>query len=247
MLHRTTITVTLTWIAAYYSAGTTHATPAPAPPPQPLYETRTDHDPDGTGRFYLGREIAAVMSHHGIPWLERQERQNEERPDLLLPLLQLQPGHVVADVGSGSGYYARRLAQAVQPNGRVYAVDVQPEMLTALRQRMRQAGLTNYVPILASETDPRLPENTLDLALLVDVYHELSYPHEIIAALCHALKSGGRLALVEYRGEDPAVPIKPLHKMTEAQVRKEMAHHPLTWITNHPTLPWQHVLILQKQ
>jgi arylsulfatase A len=204
-------------------------------------------DPDGIGTLYLGRKIARVMGHEGAPWLERAERAQEERPDRVLELLALPPGAVVADVGAGSGYYTRRLAQAVQTSGQVFAVDVQPEMLELLTSQLDSEGITNVVPVLGSITDPHLPAEALDLVLLVDVYHEFSHPYEMMSALCRALKPGGRMVIVEYRAEDPAVPIKPLHKMTEVQVRREMALHPLRWQrTVSDRLPWQHYLEFRK-
>lgn len=218
----------------------------PAPVQQAVYQTRSDHHPDGIGKFYLGREIAQVMGHAGMAWLERPEREHEERPDLLIPLLKIQSGAVVADVGAGSGYHTRRLARAVGAAGKVYAVDIQAEMLAALRERMAQEGWPQVVPVLGTEADPRLPHGAIDLVLLVDVYHEFAFPYEMMQAICASLKTGGRVALVEFRANDPQVPIKPLHTMSEEQVRKEMAQHPLEWIETVDTLPWQKVLIFAK-
>jgi len=218
----------------------------PVAPPAARYEYRAPSGPEGTGKFYCGREIAPVMSHTGADWLERPEREVEEAPDRVLAALELQPGLVVADLGAGTGYYTRRLARAVGPAGRVYAVDIQPEMLEHLRRHLAAAGLTNVVTVLGTETDPRLPAASLDLVLMVDVYHELAWPHEMLTALCRTLKPGGRLVFVEYRAEDPAVPIKPLHKMTEAQIRREAAGHPLAWERTVSTLPWQHLVVFRK-
>jgi arylsulfatase A len=199
--------------------------------------------PDGIGKFFLGRQIAHVMGHEGAPWLERAEREEEEHPNLLHELLALQSGDVVADVGAGSGYHTRRMASAVGPAGRIFAVDVQPEMLEILSRQLVSEGITNVVPVLGSITDPGLPDASLDVVLMVDVYHELSQPYEMMTALCRALKPDGRMVLVEYRAEDPDVPIKRLHKMTEVQVRREMALHPLRWErTVSDRLPWQHYL-----
>lgn len=223
-----------------------HPPPSPAPAEAPRYEFRTDHDPDGLGKFYLGREIARTMSHLGADWLERPERQVEERPDLLIDALKLTPGSVVADIGAGSGYLTRRLAKAVGSRGKVYATDIQPEMLDRLRTNLRAEGLTNVTTVLGGETDPGLPAATLDLAIMVDVYHEFSHPYEMLAGLCRALKPDGRLVFVEYRAEDPTVPIKPLHKMTETQVRREAAVHPLQWIETLDVLPRQHLIIFRK-
>jgi ubiquinone/menaquinone biosynthesis C-methylase UbiE len=218
-----------------------------APPAAAPYEYRSPASPDGIGKFYYGREIAQVMSHAGAEWLERPEREVEEAPDRVVAALGLRPGQVVADFGAGTGYFTWRLARAVGPTGRVFAVDLQPEMLERLRENMAARAVTNYRPVLATEQDPRLPENSLDLVLLVDVYHELAWPHEVLAALGRALKPGGRLALVEYRAEDPAVPIKPLHKMSEAQILREVARPPLEWVTTVRSLPWQHLVIFRKR
>jgi len=217
------------------------------PPCDPHYATRTDHSPDGIGVFFLGREIAHVMSHAGADWLERPEREVEERPDQLVPALNLQPGDQVADVGAGTGYFSWRLAEAVTPQGRVYAVEVQPEMLDRLRRNLTARGLSNVVAILGTPTDPRLPAGTMDCILMVDVYHEFARPCEMLHALWLALKPSGRLVFVEYRGEDPAIPIKRLHKMTELQIRREAALHALEWVETVATLPRQHVVIFRKR
>lgn len=219
----------------------------PAPAPAPLYEYRAPTSPDGTGKFYCGREIAQVMSHAGADWLERPERETEEAPDQAVAALELQPGQMVADFGAGTGYFTWRLARAVGPTGRVFAVDIQPEMLDRLRANLAARGVTNVHTVLATEQDPRLPAASLDLVLLADVYHELAWPHEVLTALCRALKPGGRVAFVEYRAEDPAVPIKPLHKMSEAQILREAAPHPLEWVMSMRSLPWQHLVIFRKR
>ena len=201
---------------------------------------------DGIGKFFQGREISQVMGHPGADWLERPEREIEERTDLLLPALKLKPGEVVADIGAGTGYFAWRMARELGPGGRVLAVDIQPEMLEILEREMAKRGVTNVAPVLGTITDPKLPVGELDLVLMVDVYHEFSHPHEMLAAICRALKPGGRVAFVEYRGEDASVPIKPLHKMTEAQVRREAAVHPLEWVETIATLPRQHLIVFRK-
>jgi protein-L-isoaspartate O-methyltransferase len=203
--------------------------------------------PDGIGKVYLGREIAQVMSFHGAQWLERPERLEEERPDRVLAALELEPGMTVADIGAGSGYYSWRMAERVGAGGTVYAVDIQPEMVKLLREQMKRRGAANVKAILGTTTDPRLPGGTLDLALMVDVYHELEYPYEMLAAITRALKPGGRLVFVEFKGNDPNVPIKPLHTMTEAQVRKEAAVHPLEWQRTVGNLPWQNVIVFRKR
>ena len=212
----------------------------------PRYETR-EASPDGTGRFYLGREIAQVMGHQGAPWLERPERIDEERPDVLHDLLALRPGMVVADIGAGTGYHAWRMAQRVGTSGRVYAVDIQPEMLALLDANMARRGLTNVIAVLGTVTDPKLPPAALDLVLLVDVYHEFDHPFEMLDALVASLKPGGRVAFVEFRGEQVSVPIKRLHKMTEAQVRREAEVHNLEWVETRRELPWQHLVLFRKR
>ncbi len=201
---------------------------------------------DGIGKIYLGREIARVMSFHGAEWLERPERIEEERPELLLSALELKPGMSVADVGAGTGYYSWRMAQRVGAGGRVYAVDIQPEMIKLLEEQMLRRGAANVKAVLGTPTDPGLPPGSIDLAIMVDVYHELEYPHEMLAAIVRALKPGGRLAFVEFRAGDAAVPIKPLHTMSEAQVRKEAAVHALEWVKTTRELPWQNAVVFRK-
>jgi ubiquinone/menaquinone biosynthesis C-methylase UbiE len=197
---------------------------------------------DGIGKWFMGREIAHFMSHQGAMWLEREEREQEERPNELLQLLDLKPGQVVADVGAGSGYFTWRMAKQVGPTGKVFATDIQPEMLLILRTNLQARGVTNVTPVLGSTTNVNLPARSIDLALFVDVYHECDHPKEIISTLCAALRPGGRIVLVEYRGEEKWVPIKPLHKMTAAQVDLEMSLHPLSRVQHH-RLARQHVMI----
>jgi SAM-dependent methyltransferase len=210
------------------------------------YQIREDHDRDGIGKFYMAREIAQVMGHQAADWLERPEREGEERPNLALPALKLKPGDAVADIGAGSGYYTRRLAKVVGGKGVVYAVDIQQEMLDLLTNKMAEANIHNVKAVLGDVKDPKLPAGSVDLALLVDVYHEFDYPYEMIHAICASLKPGGRIAFIEFRGEDPKVPIKLLHKMTELQVRKEMSVQPLEWVETSEVLPWQHIIIFRK-
>jgi len=210
------------------------------------YETRAAHDPDGIGKFYMGREIAQVMGHEAADWLERPNRELEERPDLLMPALKLKPGDSVADIGCGSGFYTRRLATAVGPKGVVFAVDVQQEMLDILTNKLAGTNMLIVKPVLGTSTDPKLPRASVNMVLMVDVYHEFDHPFEMIEAICKSLKPGGRIVFVEFRGEDPKVPIKPVHKMTEAQVRKEMSVHPLEWVETIDSLPQQHIIVFRK-
>jgi ubiquinone/menaquinone biosynthesis C-methylase UbiE len=201
---------------------------------------------DGIGKYYFGREIAHFMTHEGAPWLDRPERDQEERPDLVMAALQLKPGDIVADVGCGTGYFSWRMAKAVGPKGIVYGQEIQQEMLDQLAVKMKERGVTNVVGVLGTIEDPKLPQ-PVDLVIMVDVYHEFSHPAEMMAAICRQLKPGGRVVFVEYRGEDPSVPIKLLHKMTEAQVKKEMTAQPLEYVTTVKTLPRQHLIIFKKK
>lgn len=202
---------------------------------------------DGIGRRYLGREIAQVMGWQGAQWLERQEREKEERTDLLLDALELKPGMVVADIGAGTGYLSRRMARQVAPSGRVLAVDVQPQMVAMLRKAADAEGIRNITPSLGAENDARLAPESVDLAIMVDVYHELSAPYEMLRRVVQSLAPGGRVVFVEYKTEDPAVQIKPLHKMTERQIRREAEVLPLQWVRTDARLPWQHVVIFKKK
>lgn len=213
----------------------------------PIYETRRVHDPEGTGTFYRGREIAQFMSHEGAGWLDRPEREREEAPRKLLKALDLKPGMTVADVGAGSGYLTLPMARSVGKSGKVFAVDIQREMLDIVRAKAKRAGLTNVVPVLGTEDNPKVPPSSCDLMLLVDVYHELGRPYEMTGNMIRGLKKGGRLVLVEYRKEDPSVQIKELHKMSVAQVRKEMAFFPLRFAGVDESLPIQHVLTFVKK
>ncbi len=211
------------------------------------YGFSSRHHPDGIGKFYMDREIARVMGHEASDWLERPERERQEHPTDLIEMLNLKPGQVVADIGAGTGYYSRRLAPKVGDKGKVLAVDIQREMTSLLSKRMAAAGISNVVPILGTATNTRLPAASVDLALMVDVYHEFEFPYEMGQAICRAVKPGGRVVLVEYRAEDPAVPIKLLHKMTEMQVRREMSVLPLDWVQTMEVLPWQHIIIFRKR
>jgi FkbM family methyltransferase len=207
--------------------------------------TETTPSRDGIGKVYMGREISKVMGHRGAQWLERDERADEERPDLVVDSMRLAPDDVVADIGAGTGYFTFRIAPNV-PEGRVFAVDIQPEMLRRIRTRMQQQGISNVTPVEGTIEDPRLPADTLDAALMVDAYHEFSHPREMMTSLVESLKPGGRVYLVEYRKEDPSVPIKPLHKMSESQARREMRAVGLEWVETLDMLPQQHFLVFEK-
>ena len=223
-------------------------TQKPSQKPQSIsrYEYREDHDPQGIGKFYMGREISHVMGHQGANWLDRPEREQEEKPSLTIDALQLKPGHVAADIGAGTGVFTFLLSEKVGVEGRVLAVDIQPEMLEILGRRIKERGVSNVEMILGEEKDPKLPAGSLDLVIMVDVYHEFAYPWEMMQAICRGLKSGGRVAFVEYRAEDPSVPIKRLHKMSERQVKLEMGPQPLRWVETIAVLPRQHVILFEK-
>lgn len=209
------------------------------------YETRADHDPNGIGKFYLGREIAYVMTHEGAGWLDRRERDKEENPQKLVKALGFKKDEVVVDLGAGSGYYSLLLAPMV---AKVIAVDIQPEMLAIIDRKAKGTKINNIELLLAKEQDPGLKPSSVDTILLVDVYHELAYPREITRKMIDALKPGGRIVLVEFRLEDPEVPIKLVHKMSEKQVLREMKEFPE--LVPEPTigiLPWQHVITVRKK
>ncbi len=201
---------------------------------------------DGIGKFYLGREISHVMGYQGARWLERSSRDEEEATSLLVENLPLEPVDVVADIGAGTGYFAFRMADRV-PEGKVLAVDIQQEMLDIMAGRIEDAGIQNVELIRGDVDDPNLPADSVDLVLMVDVYHEFSHPYEMMQGIVQALKPGGNVVLVEYRAEDPSVPIKPLHKMSEAQARKEMEAAGLTWVETKNMLPQQHFMVFEKR
>jgi ubiquinone/menaquinone biosynthesis C-methylase UbiE len=223
-------------------AGTPVETPAPVAVPD--YETITP-SPGGTGKVFMGREIAQVMGHQGITWLERNEREAEEAPSRLIEALRLAPDAVIADIGAGSGYHALRIAPKV-PQGRVVAVDIQREMLDFVTARAAEQGISNISVHLGRIDDVKLPADSLDAALMVDAYHEFSHPREMLASLLRALKPGGRVFLTEFRAEDPRVPIKPLHKMTAEQARREFEACGFRFLENRRHLPWQHLLVFGK-
>lgn len=208
------------------------------------YETK-EPDRDGTGRVYMGREISLVMGHLAAGWLERPERADTELPDRLVREMELAPDAVVADVGAGTGYFSFRLAEVV-PEGEVVAVDIQPQMLQIMDRRIARFGIQNVRTVLGSSVDPRLADGSVDAVLLVDAYHEFSHPREMGEAIASALEPGGRLFLVEYRGEEPEIPIKPLHKMTVEQARREWEAVGLRWVEVRGFLPQQHFMVFQK-
>lgn len=200
---------------------------------------------DGIGKTYMGREIAQVMGHLGASWLERPEREREERTDLLLKALNLKPTDVVADIGAGTGFFTFLMAPKL-PQGKVLAVDIQPEMIEYLNEGKAKRKVTNVQPVLGTESDPKLPANSIDIAILIDAYHEFSYPREMVDHIVSALKPGGRIVLVEYRAEDPNVPIKELHKLSVTQATKEMKASGLRLLKNDDRLPQQHIMFFGK-
>lgn len=203
-------------------------------------------DPNGIGKWYLGREIAHVMGFRGMSWLERPEREAEENTTTLLKNMAIAPKDVIADIGAGSGYHVFQMApMAVE--GLIYAVDIQDEMLAAIETKKKNGAIENVKLIKGSEQSVNLPENSVDKVLLVDVYHEFSYPAEIIASIKNALRPDGELFLIEYRGEDRSVPIKKVHKMTEAQAVKEMQAAGMKLKENIGNLPWQHFMVFIKE
>lgn len=232
---RSLLAVALLFSGALASA----ASPAP-------YETRAQHDPDGIGKFYLGREIAHVMGPGGVSWLERPQREREERPQLTIAALQIEAGQTIADLGAGSGYYTFRIAPLVGERGRVLAIDVEPRMLRIISKRAEREGVENISTVLGTPSDPNLEPNSIDLLFMVDVYHELEYPFEVMTKVREALRPGGRVALIEYRAEDPTVPIKPVHKMTERQIVKELTAAGFRHQKTVRDLPLQHLVLFQK-
>lgn len=219
------------------------------PPVNQRYVFRRDHDPNGIGKFYMGREIAHVMGFSGVIWLERSAREKEERLTLLVKSLELKPGQVVADIGAGSGVISMLMANQVGPEGYVIGVDVQDEMLLRLQDNAKKAGITNIVPIKGSQKSCSLAPRSVDLAIMVDVYHEFEFPYEMMANISKAMKPGGRVVLVEYRKEDPTVPIKLVHKMTQKQAKAEVEQEEfgLKWTETIDVLPQQHIIVFTKQ
>jgi SAM-dependent methyltransferase len=234
------------WLAiALLAIGTACNAPSAAGADGPASYQYRPASQDGIGKFYYGREIAHVMGYAGVPWLERPERAAEERPDWLVEDLHLSSKMTVADIGAGSGYLTRLLSARV-PEGRVYAVEIQPEMVALLKALADQPKFANVIPVLGAADDVRLPPAAIDVAVMVDVYHELEYPAEVMASVLKALKPGGRIVFVEYRAEDPSVPIKALHEMSEAQILKEMSALPLVREPGSERLPLQHLFVFRK-
>jgi SAM-dependent methyltransferase len=211
---------------------------------EPTY-TSKEPSRDGTGKVYMGREIAQTVSSHAISWLERRDREGEERPSLVMENLGLDPGDVVADIGAGSGYFSFLMAPLV-PQGKVLAVDIQQEMLDFVEGRKKLKQVANVETLLSTIEDTRLPEGAVDLVLMVDAYHEFSHPFEMMSSIVRGLAPGGRVVFIEYRGEDPSVPIKPLHKMTVKQIRREMETVGLELAEVRDFLPIQHFLVFRK-
>lgn len=209
------------------------------------YREKRIHNPDGIGKYYMNREIAQVMGHQAMMWLERETRVQEEKPDLTVQNLNLKADDVIADIGAGSGYFSFRMAQQV-PQGKVYAVDIQPEMLAAITALKKEQNITNIETVLGAENSPKLSPDSIDLALMVDAYHEFAYPREMMEAIVQALKPGGRVVLLEYRLENPMIMIKPLHKMSQKQVKKELQAVGLKWQETKEFLPQQHFLVFSK-
>jgi precorrin-6B methylase 2 len=210
-----------------------------------IYQAQRRPSSDGIGKIYMGREISQMMGHQGAGWLERPSRSTSERPQQFIPALHLNPTDIVADIGAGTGYISFRLAPLL-PKGKVLAVDVQPEMLDILERAQQRQQITNVQTILGTGKDPHLAAGSIDLVLMVDAYHEFAYPREMMEALTKALKPSGRVVLVEYKAENPLIFIKPHHKMSVKQIRKEMQAVGLTWQVNQSVLPQQHVLTFQK-
>lgn len=214
----------------------------PAPKERP--KKQSDLPPPLTE--YKDRVIAQTMHFAGAPWLTRESRQREEDCAQMLECLKVKRGQTICDLGCGNGFYTLQLAKRVGPAGKVYGVDIQPEMLQLLRARAKDSELKNVELALGTVVDPSVPDNTMDLVLLVDVYHEFSHPEHMLAAIRKTLKKTGRLVLVEFRAEDPKVPIKPEHKMTKAQILKELTPNGYKLVEEYDKLPWQHVMFFEK-
>jgi ubiquinone/menaquinone biosynthesis C-methylase UbiE len=221
------------WLLALLVTAFTFSASAKEPVPPPLTE-------------YYGREIATTMHYTGAPWLTRESRVREEDCETLLKAINVQPGQVICDMGCGNGFYTLPLAKLVGPKGKVVAVDIQREMLGLLRDRAREEKLRNIKLLHGDVADPHLEPNSCDLVLMVDVYHEFSHPEQMLAAIRQSLKPTGRVALVEFRAEDPNVPIKPLHKMTKEQILKEFEPNGFKLVEEFDKLPWQHLMFFER-
>lgn len=230
------LTATLLFLAPFHGASATE---------NPGYIEDPSRKTTGIGKFYMGREIAFVMGHRAADWLNRPSRIEEEMPDAVVDNMNLAADDVVADIGAGSGYFSFRIASKV-PKGKVLAVDIQPEMLALIEDTQASEGVANIEGILGQIDDPNLPHDSIDAAIMVDAYHEFSHPFEMINGIFNALRPGGRIFLLEYRGEDASVPIRPLHKMTQAQVIKEMSVFGLEHTDTLDFLPWQHMMVFTK-
>lgn len=210
-----------------------------------IYQYRTIHNSEGIGKFYLGREIAKVMGHEGAGWLERDSRSYQEKPQNAINNLELKSTDIVADIGAGTGYFTFRISPLV-PEGKVLAIDIQPEMLELINFVNHEENITNVETILGDLDNPKIPPSSVDIALLVDTYHEFEYPREMMLGIVEGLKPGGRVVLLEYRSENPMIMIKGLHKMSEKQVKKEMEAVGLVWQDTRDFLPQQHFLVFKK-
>ncbi|MGD1904176.1 MAG: class I SAM-dependent methyltransferase [Geitlerinemataceae cyanobacterium] len=210
------------------------------------YDRRRFHRQTGIGKFYMGREIAKVIGHQDLFWLERPTREAEERPDVLLNLLKISQDDAIADLGAGTGFLTFRILDRLNEDGRVYAVDVEPESQDIIDFIADDRGETRVTTILSTPDDPKLPEGAIDLVFMLDAYHEFEYPCEMMQHVADSLVPGGRVVLVEYRRENPLIAIKTLHKMTERQAKKEMAAAGLRWVTTDETLPSQHVMVFAR-
>lgn len=210
-----------------------------------MYRQASSTHESGTGRFYMGREIAQVAGSERMDWLERPEREMQELPDRVVRALGLRPNDVVADIGAGTGYFTFRISPRV-PDGRVLAVDIDQEMLDLIRNRADRRGVNNVEPILGTVMDPRLPEDSVDLVLIVFTYTQLSHPHEMMSHIREALRPGGRLVLVEYRAEDPTIPAAPVYRISEEQAIREIESIGLLWRETRDILPQHHFMVFEK-
>lgn len=218
---------------------------AEAPRPEQTVYTHATPSRDGIGKYYFGREIAHVMGHRGARWLERKSGVQDEAPDQAVEAMQLASDAVVADIGAGTGYFTFRIAEKI-PAGQVYAVDIQSEMLDIIRKRMQRRSMENVIPLQGEIDDPKLPSAAIDAVLLVDAYHEFAYPYEMMHGIVRSLRPGGKVFLIEYRGEDSRIPIKRLHKMTQQQAIREMDAVGLAWVETRDFLPTQNFMVFEK-